>query len=162
MHVPSVLPFFVPFKNGFGAFLWCHLHLTLDRSKVPLTKMVFLPVHVNEALQLLMKRILDIMGMHCDYERKIYIHFYHCFHKLIAHTAYIIVALSTRKEGLLPKSVAIIKFHNFFVSFINRYLTQHITVYLLRVTTTTSSNHNTNNNNQQNLPVIQKTSSEQK
>ena len=32
--------FFVTFKSGFSAVLWCRLHLTSKVSKVPLTKMV--------------------------------------------------------------------------------------------------------------------------
>ena len=39
----------VPFKNGFSAVLWCCLHLTLKRSKVPLIEMVTLTVRVNQA-----------------------------------------------------------------------------------------------------------------
>ena len=40
---------FAPFKNGFVAVLWCCLHITLKRSKVPLTKMATLMICVNEA-----------------------------------------------------------------------------------------------------------------
>ena len=50
LHVPSTSPFFVPFKNGFNAVPWCYLHVTLKRSKVPLTKIVTLTVCVNKAL----------------------------------------------------------------------------------------------------------------
>ena len=42
--------FFVPFKNGFNAVLWCCLHITSKRSKVPLTKTVTLTVRENESL----------------------------------------------------------------------------------------------------------------
>ena len=44
--------FSVPLKNGFRAVLGRCLHITLKRSKVPLTKMVKLTVHVNKPYQL--------------------------------------------------------------------------------------------------------------
>ena len=40
---------FVPFKNGFNTVLRCYSHITLKRSKVPLTETGTLTVHVNEA-----------------------------------------------------------------------------------------------------------------
>ena len=43
-HVLSTSPFLGPFKNGFNAALRCCLHITLNRSKVPLTKMMKLTV----------------------------------------------------------------------------------------------------------------------
>ena len=45
-------PFFVLFKNGFNAVLWCCLHITLERSKVLLTKTVTLTVNVNKPLDI--------------------------------------------------------------------------------------------------------------
>ena len=50
LHVPPMSLFFVPFKNGFNAVLWCCLHITSKRSKVPLTKTVTLTVRENESL----------------------------------------------------------------------------------------------------------------
>ena len=50
LHVPSTSPFFVPFKIGFDAVLLRRLHLTLKKSKVPLTKTVTLTVRVNKPL----------------------------------------------------------------------------------------------------------------
>ena len=50
LHVSSTSPFFVPFKNGLNAVMWRCLHLTLKRSKEPLTKMVTLTVSVNKPL----------------------------------------------------------------------------------------------------------------
>ena len=37
LHVPSMSPFFVRFKNRFHAVPWCCLYTTLKISKVPLT-----------------------------------------------------------------------------------------------------------------------------
>ena len=34
LHVPSKSPLFVPFKNWLSVFLWCCLHITLERSSV--------------------------------------------------------------------------------------------------------------------------------
>ena len=50
LHGPPMSLFFVPFKNGFNAVLWCCLHITSKRSKVPLTKTVTLTVRENESL----------------------------------------------------------------------------------------------------------------
>ena len=48
LYVPSMSPFFVPFKNEFNIVLWRCLHVMLRRSKVPLTKTVMLTVRVNK------------------------------------------------------------------------------------------------------------------
>ena len=42
--------FLVPSKNGLNALLWSCLHITLKRSKVPLTKTVTWIACVSEAL----------------------------------------------------------------------------------------------------------------
>ena len=55
LHQLSKSTFFVPFKNGFNAVLF--LHPTLKRSKLLLTKMLTLMVHVNRPL------ILDGPGL---------------------------------------------------------------------------------------------------
>ena len=47
-HIPSTSLFFVPFKYGLNAVLWCCFRLTSKRSKVRLTKLVTLTVRVNE------------------------------------------------------------------------------------------------------------------
>ena len=43
-----MLLFFLPFKIGLNAVLWCCLHITLKRSKVSLEKSITLTVTVNE------------------------------------------------------------------------------------------------------------------
>ena len=48
LQIRSKSPFSVQFKNGFNADLRRCLHITLKRSKVPLTKIVTLIVRVNE------------------------------------------------------------------------------------------------------------------
>ena len=48
VHVPSMSPFFVLFRNGFNAGLWDCLHMMSKRSKVPLTQMVTLTLRVNK------------------------------------------------------------------------------------------------------------------
>ena len=53
LHVPSNSPFFVPFKNEFNTPLWSCLHVTLERSKVPLTKTETFTVSVNKLLSVL-------------------------------------------------------------------------------------------------------------
>ena len=58
LHVPSTSPLFVPFKNGFSAVLCCCLHVTSNRSKMPLTKAVTLTVRVNKPLA----------SWNCEYE----------------------------------------------------------------------------------------------
>ena len=40
---------FEPFRNEFNADLWCGLHVTVERSKVPLTKPVTLTAHCKRA-----------------------------------------------------------------------------------------------------------------
>ena len=50
LYVSFITPFLVPFKNRSNAVLWCCIHMTSNRSKVPLTKAVTLMVCVNEAL----------------------------------------------------------------------------------------------------------------
>ena len=47
LHLPSMSPFFVLFKNGLNAV---QLHMTLKRSKVPLTKTVTLMLRADKPL----------------------------------------------------------------------------------------------------------------
>ena len=49
LHKPSTSSFIAPFKNGFDAVLFCCLHITSKRSKVPLTKTMTLTACVKEA-----------------------------------------------------------------------------------------------------------------
>ena len=46
-HLISDSPFFSTFKNEFNAFLWCCLHITWKRWKMPPTKALNLMVRVN-------------------------------------------------------------------------------------------------------------------
>ena len=64
LHVPSKSPFFGPFKNGFNAAQWCCLHITLKRSKLPLTKTVTLAVRVNEPLDSVEILYLTVTTLH--------------------------------------------------------------------------------------------------
>ena len=47
LHLPSLSPFFVPFKNRLNAVQLHCLHMTLKRSKVPLTKTVTLMLRAD-------------------------------------------------------------------------------------------------------------------
>ena len=66
LHVMSTSPFFVPFKNGFNQVLCCCLHVTLKRSKVPLTETMTLTVGVNEPIQKLKKHTTCEVFMNPD------------------------------------------------------------------------------------------------
>ena len=50
LHIPPMSPYFVPFKNGFSAFIWYCLHIPSIRLKLKmlLTKTMTLTVRVNE------------------------------------------------------------------------------------------------------------------
>ena len=63
LHVPSMSPFLIRFKNGFSVFLWCCLHITSKRSKMPLTKIMTLTAYVNEPLRNLWET-MDMTWLH--------------------------------------------------------------------------------------------------